>query len=75
MLPAVPRGPRDPETQRRFYAALAEILEGELENRDSLGGFFLWNWPIDPERGGETDDGFSLRGKGLDDLLRRLVAR
>ena len=78
-LPLVPRGPAEPAAQARFLAVLAEVLDGELDraldNADVLRGFFLWNWPIDPDPAEAGDRGFSLRGRSLEALLGRLFAR
>jgi len=72
---AVPRGAIDPEPQRRFLEALAEVLAGRLENGPALRGFYLWNWPLDAARARGTDGGFSLRGKPVEAALTRLFAR
>ena len=59
--PFVPRGGVSPESQERYYAALAAVLREVPGRYDSLG-LFLWNWdprsPADPLRGG----GYSPRG-------------
>jgi hypothetical protein len=74
-LPHVPRGPADPEAQVRYLGFLADALAADLENADTLRGFFLWNWPIDPEPAGAGDRGFSLRRPELAPVLARFFAR
>lgn len=74
-LPGVPRGALDLGAQQRYFAALADVLEQELANAATLRGYFLWNWPLDAERGGALDGGFSLREKPVESVLRRLFAR
>lgn len=73
--PWVPRGEADVAAQQRYLEALAEVLGGKLENGAALRGFYLWNWPLDDARARPEDDGFSLRGKPLDEALTRLFAR
>jgi hypothetical protein len=74
-MPAVPRGALDLGAQRRFAAALAEVLGGRLENSATLRGFYLWNWPLDRRYAGPGDGGFSLRGKPAEAALGQLFAR
>ncbi|HEX6885575.1 MAG TPA: hypothetical protein VF530_19540 [Planctomycetota bacterium] len=74
-LPHVPRGPADPAAQARYLGFLADALAADLENADTLRGFFLWNWPIDPEPDGAGDRGFSLRRPELAPVLARFFAR
>lgn len=72
---SLPRGKLDPEAQRRFLEALAEVLAGRLENGPALRGYYLWNWPLDAARARGTDGGFSLRGKPVAAALARLFGR
>ena len=71
----LPRGAVDPEPQRRFLEALAEVLAGRLENGPALRGFYLWNWPLDAARAHGAEGGFSLRGKPVGAALTRLFTR
>ncbi len=76
---SVPRGASDPGAQRRFYSALADVLEAQsgpgarLENAATLRGFYLWNWPLDASGTGDT--GYALRGRPAESALRRLFSR
>ena len=72
---SLPRGALDPEAQRRFLEALAEVLGGRLENGPALRGFYLWNWPLDDARARGDDGGFSLRGRPVGPALTRLFSR
>ncbi len=74
-LPMAPRGALDLGAQQRYFEALADVLDQELENRATLRGFFLWNWPLASERAGAPEAGFSLRQKPVGAALRRLFAR
>jgi hypothetical protein len=71
----VPRGAPDPLAQRRYFSALAAVLEAKLENDGTLGGFFLWNWPVAEADPLEPGAGFSLRGSEVEPALRRLFVR
>lgn len=72
--PASPVGERDPGPQRRFLELLAEVLEGPLEDRETLRGLWLWCWPVAgaPAPGGASAADFWLNRPALDDVLARL---
>jgi hypothetical protein len=73
--PMVPRGALDPEAQERFFEALVDVLAERGPNYESLRGFFLWNWPLDPACAGPEEAGFSLRRKPVESALTRLFTR
>lgn len=73
--PLVPRGALDLGAQQRYFETLADVLAQGLENKKTLAGFFLWNWPLAAESAGALDAGFSLRQKPVEAALRRLFAR
>lgn len=72
--PTFPLGPLDLEAQRRFYASLADVLEGGLVNGAMLRGIYLWNWLIEPPADALEDGGYTPQGKPAESVLPRLFS-